>query len=332
MNLVWSSGPALEELREAHSLTHYRLAKLSGMTPGFVSRLESGQRHLSYDSVLRLTKALGLEGEERRRLFVSAGFSPSSRASFPEGGPCAGPPKHRRGCLNSERQRGQEDVLSEYILTAMQQARCKYVAEDDTWYAEIPQLPGVWAEGSTRDESLKRLQEVLEEWIVIRLAQRLPLPRLDEEEDPGEEEGEEEEAEEEEEELWEDLPLPYSRWEDVKSILLGILLAGALVLMILYGLSQVTHDSASATSTPPTSAGPALQRWPQSAPAPSRAEELEWRNMEGRYWQRVNELEQQLWKYEQRVRDLERRLEQEQLLREMCQNPAGIFSSSPWCY
>lgn len=218
-------------------------------------------------------------------------------------------------------------MLSEYILTAMQQATCDYLAEDETWYAEIPRLPGVWAEGSTREESLAKLQEVLEEWIVIRLAQRLPLPPIDEDEETSEEE-----AEGEEEEPSEDPPPPYSRWEDVKSFLLGALLAGALALVVLYGVSQATQDSAMSTPAPPTPPAPALQQWPQPAPDPSWAEELERRNMELRYRQRVDELEKQQWEYERRMRDLERRLDQEQRLREMCQNPGGLFSSSYFCY
>lgn len=73
---MWPFGSILKEFRETRGLSMSRLARLSSLTPGYVSRLESGQRHPSYDAVLRLAKALGLEGEERRRLFASAGYLP----------------------------------------------------------------------------------------------------------------------------------------------------------------------------------------------------------------------------------------------------------------
>lgn len=76
MSKVWPFGKVLKELREAKGLSINRLAKLCGLTPGYVSRLESGQRHPSYDAVARLAKVLEAQGEDRSRLYAAAGYLP----------------------------------------------------------------------------------------------------------------------------------------------------------------------------------------------------------------------------------------------------------------
>lgn len=63
-----------KQLREARQMSQYRVAKITGLTPGYISRLEAGQRHPSYETVALIAKALGLQGEDRRRLFAAAGY------------------------------------------------------------------------------------------------------------------------------------------------------------------------------------------------------------------------------------------------------------------
>lgn len=76
MSKVWPFGQALRELRETRGLSLNRLARGAGLTPGYLSRLESGQRHPSYDAVMRLSKALGLTGADQQRLYAAAGYLP----------------------------------------------------------------------------------------------------------------------------------------------------------------------------------------------------------------------------------------------------------------
>lgn len=56
-------------------------------------------------------------------------------------------------------------MLTRYIETAMKHARYKWLTEEDGYYGEIPELPGVWPTGSTEQACSEELQEVSEERI-----------------------------------------------------------------------------------------------------------------------------------------------------------------------
>lgn len=61
------------------------------------------------------------------------------------------------------------DLIDKYIYNAMRHATVKKL-EDGTWYAEIPGLPGVWADAEDSQETaLKILSEVLEDWLIIKI-------------------------------------------------------------------------------------------------------------------------------------------------------------------
>ncbi len=70
-------------------------------------------------------------------------------------------------------------MLSSYIRAAMARARYEILPDDGTYYGEIPDCQGVWADRSTLDECRAELQEVLEDWIVFRLANGMSLPTID---------------------------------------------------------------------------------------------------------------------------------------------------------
>lgn len=67
--------------------------------------------------------------------------------------------------------------MADYIEAAMREARYE-VLEDGTWYGEIPGLQGVWADADTREQSRNDLEEVLEEWIYLRLSKTLTIPPI----------------------------------------------------------------------------------------------------------------------------------------------------------
>lgn len=69
-------------------------------------------------------------------------------------------------------------VLTNYVASAMRQANYK-IMDDGSYYGEIGNCPGVWANENTLEECRMILQEVLEEWLVIKLKDRDPLPALD---------------------------------------------------------------------------------------------------------------------------------------------------------
>ena len=69
-------------------------------------------------------------------------------------------------------------MLSEYIHKALEKARYK-VLEDGTWFAEIPGFEGVWANAGTVEECRHDLMEVLEEWLVLKIRDRDPIPEIE---------------------------------------------------------------------------------------------------------------------------------------------------------
>ena len=59
-------------------------------------------------------------------------------------------------------------MLKKYIQSAMHRATYEQLG-DGTFYAEIPGLDGLWANGSTLEACRDELHSVLEGWIIIKL-------------------------------------------------------------------------------------------------------------------------------------------------------------------
>jgi len=69
-------------------------------------------------------------------------------------------------------------MIIEYCQKALEKAEYKKL-EDGTWFAEIPGFRGVWANGENVEECRKELITVLEEWLVIKLRDKDPIPAVD---------------------------------------------------------------------------------------------------------------------------------------------------------
>jgi len=69
-------------------------------------------------------------------------------------------------------------MLSEYISAAMHHATYEILPDDGSFYGEIPVCPGVWANAATLEACRDELQEVLEDWILVRLWHQLSLPTV----------------------------------------------------------------------------------------------------------------------------------------------------------
>ena len=69
-------------------------------------------------------------------------------------------------------------MIVEYIEAALARANYEIIRDAEPYYGEIPDLKGVWATGKTLEECRKRLSEVVEGWIIIRLKKGLPIPPL----------------------------------------------------------------------------------------------------------------------------------------------------------
>ena len=70
-------------------------------------------------------------------------------------------------------------MLTEYIDEALRRARYELIEDEETpHYGEVPELPGVWANGRTLEECRRELKDVVEGWILISVRRSLDIPAL----------------------------------------------------------------------------------------------------------------------------------------------------------
>jgi predicted RNase H-like HicB family nuclease len=67
-------------------------------------------------------------------------------------------------------------MIRQYIDAAMRRAQYQILAEDSTYYGEIPDLDGVYANAATLEACRDELEEVLEEWVLFRVSRSLDVP------------------------------------------------------------------------------------------------------------------------------------------------------------
>ena len=70
-------------------------------------------------------------------------------------------------------------MLTRYIQGAMYRARYEILLDDGTFYGEIPGFDGVYANADTLEACREELQEILEEWMLLRVSLHLSLPVID---------------------------------------------------------------------------------------------------------------------------------------------------------
>ena len=68
-------------------------------------------------------------------------------------------------------------MIRRYIDRALERARYTQL-EDGSYCAEVRGLRGVIATGQTLEKCRSALQDVLEEWILVRVARGLEVPAL----------------------------------------------------------------------------------------------------------------------------------------------------------
>lgn len=69
-------------------------------------------------------------------------------------------------------------MFVEFLEAAMNQASYDKL-ETGAYYGEIPVCPGVWATGKTLERCRQELQEVLEDWLLLKLRDEDPIPVID---------------------------------------------------------------------------------------------------------------------------------------------------------
>lgn len=70
-------------------------------------------------------------------------------------------------------------MLREYVSRAMRRAHYEILEADGTYYGEIPDAEGVYANAETLEACRDELGEVLEEWVLFRISRNLPVPVID---------------------------------------------------------------------------------------------------------------------------------------------------------
>ena len=70
-------------------------------------------------------------------------------------------------------------MLTEYLQAAMRRAKYEILPDDGSFYGEIPDFQGVYANARTLESCREELKEVLEGWVFFRISKNLALPVVD---------------------------------------------------------------------------------------------------------------------------------------------------------
>ncbi len=66
-------------------------------------------------------------------------------------------------------------MLSDFISKKLKAARYK-ILKDDSYFAEIPGIKGVWANAKNLEDCREELREVLEDWLLLKVRDREKIP------------------------------------------------------------------------------------------------------------------------------------------------------------
>jgi predicted RNase H-like HicB family nuclease len=73
-----------------------------------------------------------------------------------------------------------QEMLSRYVSVALQSA-APHQTETGKWYCALDTFPGVWADGDSLKENLDSLEEVLRDWLLVKIVNRdTDIPVIDE--------------------------------------------------------------------------------------------------------------------------------------------------------
>ena len=66
-------------------------------------------------------------------------------------------------------------MLTDFINRKLNTAKYKLL-KDKTYFGEIPEIKGVWANAKTLEICRKELQEVLEDWLILSIKSDKQIP------------------------------------------------------------------------------------------------------------------------------------------------------------
>ena len=70
-------------------------------------------------------------------------------------------------------------MLLAYMKVALKHAKYEILEDDNSFYGEIPECNGVYANSDTLEKCREELEEVLEEWLLFRIYKNLSIPIID---------------------------------------------------------------------------------------------------------------------------------------------------------
>ena len=70
-------------------------------------------------------------------------------------------------------------MLRNYMTAALKRAKYEILEDDNCYYGEIPGFQGVYATANNLEDCRNELEEILEEWIFLRIYEHLELPIVD---------------------------------------------------------------------------------------------------------------------------------------------------------
>lgn len=70
-------------------------------------------------------------------------------------------------------------MLLEYVQAALRHAKYEILPDDGSYYGEIPECNGVYANARNLEECREQLREVMEEWVLFRIHKKLELSPID---------------------------------------------------------------------------------------------------------------------------------------------------------
>lgn len=66
--------------------------------------------------------------------------------------------------------------ITRYIENLLKRAEYEYDKETNSWCASVKELPGAYAQADSVEEVREQLAEVIEDYILVSLQERQPLP------------------------------------------------------------------------------------------------------------------------------------------------------------
>lgn len=68
-------------------------------------------------------------------------------------------------------------MLSQFIERKLKEAKYR-ILKDKTFFGEIPEFRGVWANAKNLEDCRRELQEVLEDWLLLKIKGGGKIPGL----------------------------------------------------------------------------------------------------------------------------------------------------------